>query len=232
MEQFTLAGEVVKEFVSIGNVARAMVLQGMKEYTKNTFGEEALELFGEDGGSSIGGGSSRQSKVNLKWDTSKKGKDILVDGETISTKSVGGSWNGIYGTPKFEKGLHYVEIQTIQMDNNHFVFFGISDSTIQNFECCCAYGQTVTVGYSGGSRWKPNDHTSFLLDNRTSSVRIQFYVNGEPGGWKSTTYTDTTNIVLFICLANDINIKLTNYSGGEKKIKEYFKKKYNKNIDI
>eukprot|EP01091_Cochliopodium_minus_P017619 TRINITY_DN6953_c0_g1_i2.p1 TRINITY_DN6953_c0_g1~~TRINITY_DN6953_c0_g1_i2.p1 ORF type:complete len:114 (-),score=32.87 TRINITY_DN6953_c0_g1_i2:37-378(-) len=67
---FYLAGEVVKEFISIGNVARAMVLQGMKEYTRQTFGEEALSLFGEDGGfsgsSGVSGGKGGKSKLAIK----------------------------------------------------------------------------------------------------------------------------------------------------------------------
>jgi len=53
-----LAGEIVHEFTTVGNVARAMILQGMKEYTKQTFGEEAVEsLFGDEEGSGSGSGS-------------------------------------------------------------------------------------------------------------------------------------------------------------------------------
>ena len=49
-DDYFLAGEVVEGFIELGNVARAMVLQGMKEYSKITFGEEVLALFGEEDG--------------------------------------------------------------------------------------------------------------------------------------------------------------------------------------
>ena len=44
-DDFQFAGEVVSEFINIGKIARAMVLQGMKEYVKSTFGEEAVAKF-------------------------------------------------------------------------------------------------------------------------------------------------------------------------------------------
>ena len=45
-----------------------MVLQGMKEYSRQTFGEEALSLFGdEEGGSSLSsGGGKKKGTIKLK----------------------------------------------------------------------------------------------------------------------------------------------------------------------
>jgi len=231
-DDFERAGEVVEEFITIGNVARAMVLRGMKEYARQVFGDEALELFGDEefGGSS--GGSSKPSKSKLQWDSSKKGTDVQINENTIKTGSVSALWNGIYGTPKFEKGLHYVEIQTIQMSSSHFIFYGVSDNSLSSFDSCCAYGTATTCGYSGAPKWKENDYTGFILDNRTSTVRIQFFVNGVGSGWTNTQYNDNTTIVLFVCMASNIELKITNYSQGEKAIKEYIKKQHSQTIDI
>jgi hypothetical protein len=66
-EDYGLAGEVVEGFMTLGNVARAMVLQGMKEYTRQTFGEQAVTLFGDEesiGGSS--GGGSKRGVIKMK----------------------------------------------------------------------------------------------------------------------------------------------------------------------
>eukprot|EP01091_Cochliopodium_minus_P019196 TRINITY_DN79_c0_g1_i1.p1 TRINITY_DN79_c0_g1~~TRINITY_DN79_c0_g1_i1.p1 ORF type:complete len:252 (-),score=74.69 TRINITY_DN79_c0_g1_i1:57-812(-) len=92
---FKLSGEVVKAFISIGPVARAMVLQGMKEYTKNTFGEEALELFGEyeigSGSGSTGGSktSVKKGKSSNGWDKTHCNTNITVEGDIASCSTPG-----------------------------------------------------------------------------------------------------------------------------------------------
>eukprot|EP01091_Cochliopodium_minus_P002604 TRINITY_DN1244_c1_g1_i1.p1 TRINITY_DN1244_c1_g1~~TRINITY_DN1244_c1_g1_i1.p1 ORF type:complete len:231 (-),score=82.00 TRINITY_DN1244_c1_g1_i1:36-728(-) len=63
IEDVFLAGDVVNGFQELGKVARAMVIQGMKEYTRTTFGDEAVELFGEDGNS--GGGIVKGKELTL-----------------------------------------------------------------------------------------------------------------------------------------------------------------------
>ena len=69
----------------------------MKESVKQNFGEEALALFGEDE-EGTGGGERKVSKKTkaepLKWDSSKKGKQIEIspDGKSIATGKNYVSW--------------------------------------------------------------------------------------------------------------------------------------------
>ena len=232
-DDFSLAGEIVSEFTQVGPIARAMLLQGMKESTRITFGEEALSLFGEEEESSPKGGNQKTKKMKLKWDSNKKGNSVMLqdDDLKIKTESVNGSWNGINGTPNFEKGLHYVEIQTIRMDGMHFVYFGISSDTNRNLNSHCTT-DTYTCGYGEEPKWKEQDFTAFVLDNRSGTARIQFFVNGVGSGWKSTSYNENSKIYLFICLAHNIELKITNCISGEKAIDQHFKKQFQKSFKL
>eukprot|EP01091_Cochliopodium_minus_P009310 TRINITY_DN226_c0_g1_i1.p1 TRINITY_DN226_c0_g1~~TRINITY_DN226_c0_g1_i1.p1 ORF type:complete len:282 (-),score=102.15 TRINITY_DN226_c0_g1_i1:279-1124(-) len=143
---FKLAGQVVREFLSIGNVARAMVLQGMKEYSRQTFGEETLELFGEDGGSlgGSGGGHKGKNPLNLKDypENNLEFAKLLAKKYKILVYHAGG---GEEMTNKI-----FVQTEAKVMDESN----GVSAETFKEYD--------VVICHTPGS-FSYNDETSRLM---------------------------------------------------------------------
>eukprot|EP01091_Cochliopodium_minus_P002598 TRINITY_DN1244_c0_g1_i1.p1 TRINITY_DN1244_c0_g1~~TRINITY_DN1244_c0_g1_i1.p1 ORF type:complete len:215 (-),score=59.13 TRINITY_DN1244_c0_g1_i1:51-695(-) len=144
IEDVFIAGEVVEQFQSIGPVARAMVLQGMKEYTKNTFGEEALELFGESEVSSSSGGK-RGKKIQFEWETNNsnspyfkienKGKKITYTGSDTTRTAV---------TKTILKDDQNYEFEVAYFSNRptHWTW-GIARSDYSNWQSYCHTGNSI-----------------------------------------------------------------------------------------
>eukprot|EP01091_Cochliopodium_minus_P015233 TRINITY_DN535_c0_g1_i1.p1 TRINITY_DN535_c0_g1~~TRINITY_DN535_c0_g1_i1.p1 ORF type:complete len:228 (-),score=71.31 TRINITY_DN535_c0_g1_i1:50-733(-) len=106
MEQFLLAGDIVQGFQELGNVSRAMVVRGMKESMKLTFGEDSLSLFGED----EEGGS-----VN------PKGTELSIIGKGYRNWAIGGLYFHI--TAKKNIVLTGIEVHTREAGNYNIEVF-------------------------------------------------------------------------------------------------------------
>eukprot|EP01091_Cochliopodium_minus_P008201 TRINITY_DN1814_c0_g1_i1.p1 TRINITY_DN1814_c0_g1~~TRINITY_DN1814_c0_g1_i1.p1 ORF type:complete len:268 (-),score=67.91 TRINITY_DN1814_c0_g1_i1:73-876(-) len=175
---YRLAGEIVIGYKSIGEVARAMILEGMKEHTKNTFGEESLILFAgmdedEDDTSSSTRSSIRGPKLKvetLKWDSSKKGDQISVspDGKSIASGRTYVSWNCILSENVFSEGVHYVEIYVDHVPNG-YLFFGIGDpSNVPLGGCISGSNSCLVVGYD--ARFTQLSHVGVVQHDTANQI--------------------------------------------------------------
>ena len=112
-DQFLLAGEIVEGFISLSNIPRAMILQGMKEYTRITFGEEAVGLFGGEDQEEKGGSSKKVGKTKMRMDKHNDKAKVTKEkgGKWIIEKTIDGGWNSnVCSTPidpKSKKAINF-----------------------------------------------------------------------------------------------------------------------------
>eukprot|EP01091_Cochliopodium_minus_P006644 TRINITY_DN16656_c1_g1_i1.p1 TRINITY_DN16656_c1_g1~~TRINITY_DN16656_c1_g1_i1.p1 ORF type:complete len:290 (-),score=91.77 TRINITY_DN16656_c1_g1_i1:18-818(-) len=245
MSDFHLAGQVVFEFSSLGNVARAMVVQGMKEYAKQTFGEEALALFGEEESSSGSSGSKprrggKSQKISLAWDTEHKGPIFRLSDDKLSFSTGSGyeGWNSILSNTVFSEGIHYVEVHLDKTGDSGFIFYGIGTTDDMPLTQCIGGAQSCLVaGYD--ARFIEGNHPGVTKHNRVDEItqftRPQFigliidleekqltYVleDGDPILAYSGIPTD---VRIFACCAHNITATFTKHVSGKSNIEKYIK---------
>ena len=241
-DDYYLAGEIVRDFLTIGNVARAMILEGMKESVKQTFGEEAVELFGEPSFSeettTTKKTTSKKIKAEpLKWDSSKKGGQINIspDGKSIATGPNYVSWNCVLSENIFSEGVHYVEVYLDQVENG-YLFYGVGEPSNLPWDGCISGSNScLVVGYdarftsrngivqhSGANdigKFTRSQFVGLLIDQDKKELSI-VVDNKAPVLIYSNLPNDCR---IMCCIAHKIVITFTKHIVGKSNVEKYLK---------
>jgi len=241
-----MAAEIVRDYQTIGNVARAMILQGMKECVRQTFGEEAVEKFGEDtigGGSRSSGGSGKKvggGKLDLEWDTTNKGPVFKLsdDKRSFSTGSNYEGWNCILSSTSFSEGVHYVEVHLDKTGDSGFLFYGVGTPDNIPYSQCIGGAQSCMVaGYD--ARFVQTSHQGEVKHDRVDEIQpftkpqfvgllidmekkeLHYVLEGkEPLHAYSSI---PSKVHIFACAAHNITMTFTKHITGRSNIEKYLK---------